>query len=168
MLCFFFFCKNCAEVYKLSSNVSVPPFTSQRIRKLDNNRQSKDINSMWKVMITYCGSPLWSLCPGSTTPPQAPANWWHHRPPPPSHRGGTPAVTEHPETSASLKDQTRRRWNSFFIFSASNQSRQFLTGLQKENKKKTTTTMLTLTVLRRNVGWEVCKRYFKIDEWLPF
>lgn len=60
-------------------------------------------------MKTYCGAPLWFPCPGSTTPPRALANWWRHTPPPPSRRNGTPVVTERPETSTALQDQTRYR-----------------------------------------------------------
>lgn len=52
-------------------------------------------------------------------------------------------MTERPETSAALRDQTRWRWNSFIIFDffifASIQSRQFITGLnikRKIRKKK--------------------------------
>lgn len=70
----------------------------------------KYTKTSWKGhLTTYCGAPRWSPCPGSTIPPRALASWWRHTPPPLSRRGGTPAATECPGTSASLKkEQTRK------------------------------------------------------------
>ena len=67
-------------------------------------------------VLTYCGAPLWSPCPGSTTPPRAPGSWSRRRPPPPSLRDETPAATERHETWASLEKKLRLESNVFFIF----------------------------------------------------